>query len=163
MSSADHPNCLEKKADPGIPNSFPYKDRILAELATEKRLAEEAKLAKRQANKPAQEEEEDTPGINSVASKVLSASAAIPVKANGKAAATEDDEVPELIDTALTNLQDVLDRADVVLQVVDARDIQGGRSAFIEKLVTDAGGIYGLLVNKVGECVNAGEATASRR
>jgi nuclear GTP-binding protein len=163
LSFADHPHCLEKKADPGIPNSFPYKDRILAELATEKRLAEEAKLAKRQANKPAQEEEEDIPGINSVASKVLSASAAIPVKANGKAAATEDDEVPELIDTALTNLQDVLDRADVVLQVVDARDIQGGRSAFIEKLVTDAGGTYGLLVNKVGECVNAGEATASRR
>lgn len=28
----------EKKADPGIPNSYPYKDKVLAELAEEKRL-----------------------------------------------------------------------------------------------------------------------------
>lgn len=27
----------EKKADPGIPNTFPYKDKVLAELAEEKR------------------------------------------------------------------------------------------------------------------------------
>ena len=27
----------EKKADPGIPNSWPYKDKVLAELAAEKR------------------------------------------------------------------------------------------------------------------------------
>lgn len=27
----------EKKADPGVPSTFPYKDRVLAELAEEKR------------------------------------------------------------------------------------------------------------------------------
>jgi nuclear GTP-binding protein len=54
------------------------------------------------------------------------------------------------VDTALATLQDVLDRADVVVQVVDARDIQGGRSGYIEGLVKEAGGKMVLLVNKIG-------------
>lgn len=28
---------VEKKADPGVPNSFPFKDQVLAEIAEEKR------------------------------------------------------------------------------------------------------------------------------
>ena len=30
---------LEKSKDPGIPNNFPYKDQILAEIAEERRQA----------------------------------------------------------------------------------------------------------------------------
>jgi nuclear GTP-binding protein len=56
-----------------------------------------------------------------------------------------------LIDTSLTTLQEVLDKADVVVQVVDARDIAGGRSKFIEDLVQEAGGKIVLLVNKIGK------------
>jgi nuclear GTP-binding protein len=44
----------------------------------------------------------------------------------------------------------VLDRADVVMQVVDARDILGGRSGYVEGLVKEAGGNFALLVNKIG-------------
>lgn len=29
--------CAEKKADPGVPNSFVHKDKVLAEMAAEKR------------------------------------------------------------------------------------------------------------------------------
>lgn len=55
------------------------------------------------------------------------------------------------MDTSLTTLQEVLDKADVVVEVVDARDIAGGRSRFIEDLVKEAGGNIILLVNKIGE------------
>lgn len=114
---------------------------------------EEAKQARREANKVKLDEpEEDTPGIASLASSsVLTASASI-----GADGADEDEldvdeaDIPELVDTALATLQDVIDKADVVVQVLDARDIQGGRSEFVEKMVTDAGGRFALVVNKIG-------------
>ena len=60
-------------------------------------------------------------------------------------------DVPDLVDTELATLQDVLDRADLVCEVVDARDVLGGRSAFLEGLVNDAGGKVVLVVNKIGQ------------
>lgn len=63
----------------------------------------------------------------------------------------EDADVPDLVDTSLTTLQEVLDKADVVVEVVDARDIAGGRSKFIEELVKEAGGRVVVLVNKIGQ------------
>lgn len=63
----------------------------------------------------------------------------------------DEADIPDLVDTALATLQDVIDKADVVVQVLDARDIQGGRSEFVEKMVTDAGGKFALIVNKIGE------------
>ncbi|KAK2462345.1 hypothetical protein APHAL10511_005651 [Amanita phalloides] len=60
------------KKDPGIPNSFPYKEQILAEVAEQRRLAAEErqrqkneKKAKRAAQKKAgkeQDEEQDDVG-----------------------------------------------------------------------------------------------------
>jgi nuclear GTP-binding protein len=96
------------------------------------------------------EEEEDTPGIASLSNNVISrpatssASLALPEE-------EDDEDVPVLVDTELGRLQDVIDRADVVLQVVDARDILGGRSEFLEGLVRDGGGRYGVIVNKIGQ------------
>lgn len=112
---------------------------------------DEAKQAQRDANKRKQqgEDEEDTPGIMSLVSGVLSASAPVPVLEVD--AEAESPEVPELVDTGLATLQDALDKADVIVQVVDARDIQGGRSAWVQNLVEESGGKYALLVNKIGE------------
>ena len=69
----------------------------------------------------------------------------------------EDDEdedgeadVPDLVDTSLMTLQEVVDKADVVVEVVDARDVAGGRSKFVEDLITDAGGKVVVLINKIG-------------
>ena len=66
--------------------------------------------------------------------------------------------MPDLIDTELATLQDVLDRADLVCEVVDARDVLGGRSAFLEGLVNDAGGKVVLVVNKIGQFYNLGSS-----
>lgn len=98
------------------------------------------------------EEEEDTPGIASLSSNVISR----PATSSASLALPEEDEedVPALVDTELGTLQDVLDRADVVLQVVDARDILGGRSEVLEGLVRDSGGRHGVIVNKSGEPIS---------
>lgn len=100
------------------------------------------------------EPEEDTPGIQSI----LSATVHGRTKASSAATASgvddeeedEDVDVPELIDTSLSTLQEALDKADVVIEVVDARDIAGGRSKFVEELVKEAGGRVIILVNKIG-------------
>ncbi|ORY32291.1 hypothetical protein BCR39DRAFT_523779 [Naematelia encephala] len=142
----------KKKADPGIPNSFHLKDQVLAELAEEKRKTEEAKQARKEASRNGEDKEEDTPGVSSLSSTVLarptaplSGTAALPTPP----ASTDASDVPELVDTHLATLQDVLDRADVIVQVVDARDVLGGRSGAIEKLVQEAEGKVVLLVNKI--------------
>jgi len=83
-------------------------------------------------------------------SSVLTATAPISAPKSTINGAFEQPEVPELVDTELATLQDVLDRADVVCEVVDARDILGGRSSFLEGLVKDAGGKVVLLVSKIG-------------
>jgi nuclear GTP-binding protein len=118
---------------------------------------EEARIARKEASKGqprAQSPEEDeTPGIQSIHDATVTS------RTKSKAAAPvieeeEDVDIPELIDTSLTTLQEVLDKADVVVQVVDARDIAGGRSKFIEDLVQEAGGKIVLLVNKIGKLAN---------
>jgi len=136
----------EKKADPGVPNSFHLKDQVLAEMAEEKRLAAEAKANRK---KGAVEDEEDAPGVSSVASSVidrapLTATASLPTAAE----AESDDDVPALLDSDLPTLQAALDAADILLEVVDARDIAGGRSATVENLVSEAEGLVFIVVNK---------------
>ncbi|WVW82274.1 hypothetical protein I302_104280 [Kwoniella bestiolae CBS 10118] len=145
----------KKKQDPGIPNSFPFKDQILAELAEERRKAEEEKIARREAAKaaklapPQEEAEGDTPGIISLSGAVLSRTAPLSAIAEPSTSSFVAADVPDLIDTALATLTNVIDRADVICEVVDARDILGGRSAHVEGLVKEAEGKVVLLVNKI--------------
>jgi nuclear GTP-binding protein len=119
--------------------------------------AEEAKEARRLAQKEAaagkviaqaEESDDDNPGIitlhnrNAVNPRVA-ASETVP------AVAAEDP--PPLVDTELPTIQAALDRADAVIQVLDARDPQSFRSAFLENLITETGGKDKLLfvLNKV--------------
>ncbi|WVQ97322.1 hypothetical protein IAU59_004433 [Kwoniella sp. CBS 9459] len=144
-----------KKKDPGIPNSFPFKDQIIAELAEERRKAEEEKIARREAAKaaksapPEEEPEGDTPGIISLAGTSILSRKPLTGFAEPLELAAAVEDVPDLIDTAIPTLQDALDRADVVVEVVDARDIMGGRSGHVEGLVREAEGKIVLLINKI--------------
>jgi nuclear GTP-binding protein len=112
----------------------------------------EAKLARREAARAQAngEVEEDTPGIASLSSSTVITR---PAKSSASLAPPEIEEesIPSLVDTELATLQDAIDRADIVLQVVDARDIMGGRSEAVEAMVRDSGGKYGLIVNKIGQ------------
>lgn len=118
---------------------------------------EEEKLARRAAQKAAGqhpislEEEDDTPGIQSILSANVTGRTKAPRAVAEEEEEEEDVDVPDLIDTSLSTLQEALDKADVVVEVVDARDIAGGRSKFVEELVKEAGGRVIVLVNKIGK------------
>lgn len=162
--------------DPGIPNNFPFKDQVLAELADAKQAAidekERRRLAQKAASKEAkallksaedidedeeseddeeedaklrkqidrevdEKEYEDQPGILPVYGR-KAVNPAVPSTKNGKAApqlVVEEEQVPDLIDTELPTIQAALDKSDVVVEVLDARDPIGFRSEFLEKLV----------------------------
>lgn len=62
-----------------------------------------------------------------------------------------EEEVPVLINRDLPTLQSVLEKADVVLEVIDARDPLAFRSEHVEQLVKDAGKKVLLVLNKIGE------------
>ncbi|KZV71396.1 hypothetical protein PENSPDRAFT_630282 [Peniophora sp. CONT] len=115
------------KKDPGIPNNFPYKEQILAEIAEERRKAEEAKERKKEEKKtlraqakagvplgaePAsdaeegageEEEEEVTVGDaeNAFLGISLVPSSAARTSAKGKAKAAPVEEVEEVEDVPL--------------------------------------------------------------
>ncbi|BEJ16665.1 hypothetical protein CspHIS471_0600660 [Cutaneotrichosporon sp. HIS471] len=139
----------KKKPDLGVPSSFHLKDQVLAEMADEKRRNAEDKIAAKEAARRARageaSDDEDTPGISSFKSSVLSREALTGV---APLPVEEDDDVPDLLDSDLPTLQAALDAANILLEVVDARDIQGGRSAHVEKLVTDSESVVWLVVNK---------------
>ena len=63
----------------------------------------------------------------------------------------EDEEIPVLINRDLPTLRSVLEKADVILEVVDARDPMMFRSEHVEQLVKDAGKKILLVLNKIGE------------
>ena len=63
----------------------------------------------------------------------------------------EDEEIPVLINRDLPTLRSVLEKADVILEVVDARDPMMFRSEHVEQLVKDAGKKMLLVLNKIGE------------
>ncbi|TFY66015.1 hypothetical protein EVG20_g5076 [Dentipellis fragilis] len=163
----------KKPKDPGIPNNFPYKEQILAEVAEERRQAAEAKARRKEENKAlrakqrkaeageesdeASEAEGDDEadairdafdGIKSLTAGTTSAK-----KENGKAVAVveeEEDTAPGLINPDLPTLKSVLDVADVVVEILDARDPLPYRSAVLEKAALEKKGRRLLLVlNKI--------------
>ncbi|KAI0316124.1 hypothetical protein OF83DRAFT_1128576 [Amylostereum chailletii] len=166
--------------DPGIPNNFPYKEQILAEIAEERRKAaeekerrkEEKKALKLQAAARAEggeeevgEEEEEagsggqgsSQGFDGVVT--LNSGTRISAKKakNGPVTATEpeedSEEVPLLLNPDLPNLKSVLERADVVVQVLDARDPLPYRSSQVEGLAKAKEGRKLLFVlNKIDTC-----------
>ncbi|KAF2706620.1 hypothetical protein K504DRAFT_483624 [Pleomassaria siparia CBS 279.74] len=186
------------KKDPGIPNLFPYKDKILAEIEEKRRLKEEEaarrrELAKAQAaggeisadvmkddEDDAEDDDEDSLDLDSENDDSMQVDdvnpmAALLASAQARAAkydkkmahdedAMDDDEEEEEDDFERFDLEDddgtsginvrkessrrafdkvykqVIDSADVVLYVLDARDPEGTRSKEVEHTVMAADG-----------------------
>ncbi|GAA6010920.1 hypothetical protein JCM11491_004601 [Sporobolomyces phaffii] len=118
-----------KPKELGIPNSFPYKDQVLAEAAAEKQRLEEEKIAKREAQR------------NGTAATFASTAALAAAMAADSAFGDEEmdeDEEEELIqDPSLKlhakSLRKVLEMSDVVIEVLDARDPVGTRCRAVER------------------------------
>ncbi|KAJ3892586.1 GTP-binding protein [Lentinula edodes] len=149
------------KKDPGIPNTFPYKDQILAEVAEQRRLAAEEKQHRKDEKKRALKhvaedaqddniDEED--GIASISAKRLTAKATSKPVPEAEESEGED-EPPILINRDLPHLHAVLDEADVVIQVLDARDPLSFRSSYLEDLVHSKPGRKTVFVLNKIDCV----------
>ncbi|KAI0079950.1 hypothetical protein K474DRAFT_1658485 [Panus rudis PR-1116 ss-1] len=129
----------KKLKDPGIPNNFPYKDQILAEIAAQRRQAEEEKQRRKEAKKAARAEQEgrdsQSPepevGFSSLPSS-SKATFAAPESSKPNIPVENDEEAPILLNPDLPNLKAVLDKADVVIELLDARDPLAFRSDAIE-------------------------------
>ncbi len=65
-------------------------------------------------------------------------------------AEAEEEETPILVNPDLPDLKSVLDAADVVLEVLDARDPLAARSAHVEGLARESGKRVLLVLNKIG-------------
>ncbi|KAI0772525.1 hypothetical protein BD413DRAFT_45792 [Trametes elegans] len=157
----------KKPKDPGIPNAFPYKDQILAEVAEQRRQAAEEKQRRKEEKKAAKAaqagdasdatgDEDDASAFDGV--RALTASSR-PVQQDADESAGEEDEgeagvedAPMLVNPDLPNLKAVLDAADVVLEVLDARDPLAARSAHVEEVAREDGKRVLLVLNKVDAC-----------
>ncbi|KAJ7179512.1 GTP-binding protein [Mycena filopes] len=173
------------KKDPGIPNNFPYKDQILAEIADQRRIAAEEKQRRKDEKKTKKTADGDAEdenmsdansdnddagdevfaevkalglaqgfdGIASLSAKRLNTKLKpreVPVEVQEE---EPEEEVPVLINPALPNMKAVLDEADVILEVLDARDPLPFRSAHLEELAAAKAGQRVLLVlNKIDTC-----------
>jgi nuclear GTP-binding protein len=120
--------------------------------------AEEAKEARRLAQKEAAaagaaarqevDSDDDNPGIVSLhGRKAVNP----PIARIVEELAVVAEDPPPLVDAELPTIQSALDKADAVIQVLDARDPQSFRSAFLENLITETNGKDKLLfvLNKV--------------
>jgi nuclear GTP-binding protein len=171
------------KKDPGIPNLFPFKDKILAEVEERKRLGAEESVKRVEAAKANKDETRDLPMVDAVddgmapedeepfeemAEDEHDSNPMAALLASAQARATEyqgDDKngdmdegyedsgttlaISEATPISYTNpdssrrafdriFKQVLEEADVILYVLDARDPEGTRSREVERQIMAA-------------------------
>jgi nuclear GTP-binding protein len=127
------PTRANKKADPGIPNSFPLKMEVMAELARKKQLAKEAK-AKLALN----QREAMTALVANASSRAATFDKAtaehVDIEKDVAAARRGDGSRKAF----MGEFKKVVDSADVILEVLDARDPVGCRCLDAERAIMAA-------------------------
>ena len=112
-----NPNAKRKKRDPGIPNSWPFKQQLLAEQETRRAAEAEERAIERAARK---------------AERAAQRAAEAAMQGEVKMLARERRAAARRL-TAFAPLQNVLADADAVVIVVDARDVDACRSLELEQ------------------------------
>ncbi|GAA5979175.1 hypothetical protein JCM10908_002828 [Rhodotorula pacifica] len=126
-----------KPKELGIPNSFPFKDQLLAEAQAEKARVEEEKAQRREAAKAANQQ-----GATLASTAALAAALAADAQARENAMFDDEEggldaEERQVQDASLKlhakSLRKVLEMSDVVIEVLDARDPVGTRCRAVER------------------------------
>ncbi|KAJ2453623.1 nuclear GTP-binding protein nug1 [Coemansia sp. RSA 2424] len=145
------PHSRKLKKDPGIPNLLPFKDKILKEVEDHREQIKE----ERQRQKEARSQLHDKNRTLTSAPKTIADLARDAQKRDAAYAeehgSDSDSDADETVEDAVTGRRDnskrayyrefqkVVQHADVILEVLDARDPLGTRAPQIERMIMDAG------------------------
>jgi len=136
------PAANRPKKDPGVPNLFPFKDKVLKEAEDAKRNAEEEKARQKALR---QQLHNQNRGMNSDQVSLLAMAASAQkrsgdfdkkadVRAAGDAMVKDNSKK-----AYYREFKKVIEAADVILEVLDARDPLGCRSKQVEEMILNAG------------------------
>ncbi|KAI8913542.1 P-loop containing nucleoside triphosphate hydrolase protein [Gorgonomyces haynaldii] len=126
------------KKDPGIPNMYPFKEKLLLQAEEHKRMMEEEKLARKQDPSLTKDQNDLAQLVRDAEKRSLSHT-------------IQNDQEEYLGEAVVTGRKDnskkafykefkkVVEQADVILEVLDARDPLGCRTKEIEELILNAG------------------------
>ncbi|XP_060563645.1 guanine nucleotide-binding protein-like 3 homolog [Ruditapes philippinarum] len=138
--SKKHPT--KKRKDPGVPNSLPFKENILKEAEDRKRqLEEERQKQKERRKKEKQKMLDKKRGLDGMVKDALKRANDFEKKQNSKGPSDQmkSKKVESSLKTFYKEFRKVVDAADVVLEVLDARDPLGSRCQQMEEAVIGAG------------------------
>ncbi|XP_065303065.1 guanine nucleotide-binding protein-like 3 homolog isoform X1 [Dermacentor albipictus] len=140
-----------KPKDPGIPNSLPFKGALLKEAQLQQQMREEQRRRQKEARQDQHAKHRDLGELQADAVKRQAQHAAVSGLLIDHLVQTGQDHLLKELSnrTGYQELRKVVEAADVVLQVLDARDPLGTRSPQLEQLVQSRGKRLVLLLNKI--------------
>ncbi|KAJ3343391.1 hypothetical protein HDU93_008756 [Gonapodya sp. JEL0774] len=145
------------KKDPGIPNLFPFKEKLLRQAEESKRQREEEKQRQSDARRALQSKNRKLPistsDLSDLAADAAARSASYELdhgagaELNPKGAFEADEEAEAVLLGTRDNsrkayykeFRKVVEESDVILEVLDARDPLGTRTKEIERAILDSG------------------------
>lgn len=125
-----------KKKDPGVPNLAPFKDKIIEEAQAEKQRIQEEREKRREALKAERIAKDNASNSNSLNELV---SAVQTKNEEYENMAKANDSTDNSAKAFYKEFRKVVEAADVVIEVLDARDPLGSRSKELEQTVLAAG------------------------
>lgn len=130
--------------DPGIPNSLPFKDKILQEAQRRKEMEEELKQKRKEELKQKRKEERskqlmERRGLSDLTNDVAKRTKEFEEREAAKKEVTVSTLDSRQFKPFYREFHKVVEAADVILEVLDARDPLGSRCPQVEKAVLDAG------------------------
>ncbi|KAG9294023.1 hypothetical protein G9A89_019361 [Geosiphon pyriformis] len=143
-----NPKSKKLKKDPGIPNLWPFKDKLLHQIEEQKRKVEDEKQRQKQDRQSLHNKNRNLnfTALVKDATKRNSAFTA------NEQAVKEEEEDNSVIDEAVVvgqkdnsrkayykEFKKVIENADVILEILDARDPLGCRTKQIERMIMDSG------------------------
>ncbi|KAJ2455872.1 nuclear GTP-binding protein nug1 [Coemansia sp. RSA 2336] len=152
-----HPQ--KRKKDPGIPNLLPFKDKVLRQIEEHREQVKQEKQRQKDARSQLHDNNRQLDIVpKTIAELALSAQKRDTAFENAHVDSDDDDEIAE--DAVVgrrdnskrayyREFQKVVQHADVILQVLDARDPLGTRAPQIERMIMDANKRIILILNKI--------------
>ncbi|GFR76984.1 guanine nucleotide-binding protein-like 3 homolog, partial [Elysia marginata] len=134
-----------KKKDPGVPNILPFKDEVIKEAQAYNAKKEEEREKKKAARKKARERlQNKNRNMGEIVRQAETQQAAYDKKNNASTIVEALSSVSKSTENSrkafYKEFKKVIDAADIILEVLDARDPLGSRSLDVEEAVRSAAG-----------------------